>query len=78
MLYQAEPRPDEEGIHQSDGREATVSLQRRGSLSNSTLQPRERRLVILSLTTVNRVKGILATLRRRRREERHFALVESF
>ena len=34
--------------------------------------------VILSLTTVNRVKGILATLRRRRREERHFALVESF
>jgi hypothetical protein len=33
--------------------------------------------VILSLTTVGAVKPFLATLRRRRREERHFALVES-
>jgi hypothetical protein len=36
-----------------------------------------RPIVILSLTTVCTVKRILATLRRGRREQRHFALVES-
>jgi hypothetical protein len=45
---------------------------------NRGLDVARRERVILSLTTVCTVKRILATLRRRRREERHFALVERF
>jgi hypothetical protein len=43
----------------------------------STYARRDDLTIIPSLTTLGAVKRIVATLRRRRRKQRHFALVES-